>query len=463
MIDKVFLENFKAFKEAKFELKPITIFVGPNNGGKSTLIQSVILIQQTLLGIDNSAVNLNGTKNFGNFKDIVNQKSGKNEVCIKLDFDDSTSVKFKVAENDSKLIIKDFFCDTGEFKYSLTDLNPNDYDGVSVRYSQKCNIEFDSAMLEKNKIPAWHLEPIFYRDKFFFKISDIGDSSIFVNQYLKTVRYKVQKKDKNSVSADIWGDRSLKKLMEVISFYSGIIKSSNDFYKKIGDYFGNIQYIGPLRDPANRSYERGSYNYVGTTGEHAVQILADHPDVKDDVEKYLVDIDIADSLYISSATNEKNFEFHVRTKITEDEVNFADMGFGTSQMLPIIVQSSMSNKESLIIIEQPELHLHPRVQASLADFFIKKASKKLKFLLETHSDYLLERLRYNIIEGNIPTEDVAIYYIEQSEVEKCSTITKIDIDSNGQYSNLPEHYITNFRLEETRKITRKLLEKIYGN
>lgn len=226
------------------------------------------------------------------------------------------------------------------------------------------------------------------------------------------------------------------------------------------DYFNNIKYIGPLRHPANRSYEMGLYNYVGVMGEHAVQILANNPELKDNVEKLFGVMDIADALRISGSNTEKNFEFRVKTKITTDGVNFADIGCGTSQILPIIVQSLMPNKESLIIIEQPELHLHPRVQASLADFFVKLASEKQKLLLETHSDYLLERLRYNIIEGNIRTEDVAIYYIEQNEDIKSSTVTKININSKGQYSNLPEDYITNFKLEETRNLARKLLENL---
>jgi predicted ATPase len=80
LIDRVFLENFKAFKRAEFELKPITILVGPNNGGKSSLIQSIILIQQTLLGVGNGVINLMGQKNFGNFKDLVNQKSEKRSL-----------------------------------------------------------------------------------------------------------------------------------------------------------------------------------------------------------------------------------------------------------------------------------------------------------------------------------------------------------------------------------------------
>lgn len=464
MIDKIFLENFKAFRQAEFELKPITILVGPNNSGKSTLIQSIILIQQTLLGVGNSAINLNGIKNFGNFNDLVNQKSGNKEIRIGFDFADGTSIKFTVAEEDSNVFIKDFFCNTAEFKYSLIDLNMNDYDKGSVSYSQKCNIEFDQETLVKNKIPAYQVEPIFYRDKFFLKISDIGESKILVKQYFEDL-FNSERLNKNYKFKNMKGDKTLDKIMNILSFYSNIIKLSNDFYKKLEFCFSNIQYIGPLRHPADRFYEKGSFNYVGVMGEHAVQILADNPKVKDDVENYFADMDIANNLNILINNNDKTFEFRVKMKNTDDEVNFADIGFGASQVLPIIVQSSMSNRglfnrESLIIIEQPELHLHPKVQASLADFFVELASDEHKFLLETHSDYLLERLRYNIIDGKIPTEDVAIYYIEQNEAKKCSTITKIDINSKGQYTNLPEDYITNFKLEETRKIARKLLENL---
>ena len=204
----------------------------------------------------------------------------------------------------------------------------------------------------------------------------------------------------------------------------------------------------------------GSYTDVGSMGEHAVQILANDSQLNNNVGKNFRNMDIADTFKISSSNGEKNFRFIVKTKIADNGVNFADVGCGTSQILPIIVQSLMPHEESLIIIEQPEVHLHPKVQADLADFFIKAASKKKKFLLETHSDYFIERIRYNIMTGDIRTEDVAIYYIEQNEAEKCSTITTININSNGQYSNLPDDYITNFRLKETRKITKKLLETL---
>jgi hypothetical protein len=330
-----------------------------------------------------------------------------------------------------------------------------DYDKEYVKYSQKCNITFDQEIMEKNGIPLWNVNPTFYREKFFFKISDIGDLTKFLRQYVETYVEKNGIDIKNFYQGDVYD-----KFMSTLKFYSNLMKSSADFYQKLQNCFNNIQYIGPLRHPADRSYERGSFDYVGAKGEHAVQILADNPNVKNDVEKYFEDMDIANTLNILSSANEKNFEFRIKTKITEDEVNFADIGFGTSQILPIIVQSSISNKESLIMIEQPELHLHPRVQASLADFFVKLAPKRQKFLLETHSDYLLERLRYNILDGNIRTEDVAIYYIEQSKAEKCSTITKIIINSRGQYSNLPDNYTTNFKLEETRKIAKKLLDTL---
>ena len=443
------MKNFKAFKEVEIELKPITILVGPNNSGKSSLIQSIILIQQTLMGSGNNVINTSGQK-FGSFSELVNQKSDKKEIVFRLDFSDKTCIEFGVVEEDNYLFIKDFLCKTDTFRYSLNDLSIKDYDKEYIKNPKKCNITFDENILKHKKILEFDAEPIFYRDSFFLKINSVGDSNKFINKHITKLV------SESTLNKDV----AVENIIRSLSFYNDVVKSSNDFYQKIKNNFNNIKYIGPIRHAANRSYEMGSYTDVGPMGEHAVQILANDAQLKDDVGKNFRDMDIADTFEISSSNGEKNFGFIVKTKIADKGVNFADVGCGTSQILPIIVQSLMPHEESLIIIEQPEVHLHPKVQADLADFFIKAASKNKKFLLETHSDYFIERIRYNIMTGDIHTEDVAIYYIEQNEAEKCSTITTININSNGQYSNLPDDYITNFRLKETRKITKKLLETL---
>jgi len=449
LLDKISLKNFKAFKEAEIEVKPVTILVGPNNSGKSSLIQSILLIQQTLMGAGNSVLNTSGQK-FGNFSELVNQKSDKKEIVFKLDFSDKTCIKFRVAEKDKYLFVKDFFCKTDTFTYSLNDLDIKDYDKEYIKNQKKCTLKFDKNILKSKKILGISAEPVFYRDSFFLKIDSVGDSSKFIDDCItKLVGGTTSSKYVNP-----------ELIVRSLNFYNNAVKVSNDFYQEVKNNFNNIKYIGPIRHVADRSYERGSYTDVGSRGEHAVQILASDSELKDNSEKEFRNMDIADTFEISSSGRGKSFGFIVKTKIAGKGINFADVGCGTSQILPIIVQSLIPTEESLIMVEQPEAHLHPKVQADLADFFVKAASKNKKFLLETHSDYFIERIRYNIMTGDIPTEDVAIYYIEQNKAEKCSTVITIDINSKGQYSNLPDNYITNFRLKETRKITKKLLETL---
>lgn len=484
MLNKISLKNFKAFREAEIELKPITILVGPNNSGKSSLIQSIILLQQTLMGSTNNVINTEGQK-FGSFADLVHQKSDKKEIDFKLDFSDETSIEFTVAEEDTNLFIKNFSLKSEVFCYTLKDLNIRDYTAENeIRSAKKGSITFAENFKKNKKLLQFDAAPIFYRESFFFKISSIGDFSKFINEYVARLNIisdmiesfttrnesniSLVKKTFNEIMD---GSLNIDEIMDdgvivsdcisdTIYFYNNCVKSSDDFYKKIKKEFSNIKYIGPIRDLGGRSYEIGKYNDVGSMGEHAVQILANDSKLKTSVEKCLSNMRVVDTLDISKSTNKKNFEFLLKTKITEKGVNFVDMGCGTSQILPIIVQSLLSDDESLIIVEQPELHLHPKVQADLADFFVNVSSENNKFVLETHSDYFIERIRYNIMVGDLNVENVAIYYIEQNEAEKCSTIETININSKGQYSNLPEGYITNFRLKETQKMTKKLLESL---
>lgn len=444
MLNKISLKNYKAFRKAEIELKPITILVGPNNSGKSSLIQSILLIQQTLES-GNSVINTS-SKKFSSFQKLVNQYSNNNEIDFRLDFNDKTYIEFTIKEENEDIFIKNFICFDEMFTYSLQDLNIDDYmDKNIIENSNKCILEFNEKILKKKGILEFYVEPVFLRESFFFKIKSLGNFEKFLKQYIL----------KQNIDKLKW-----ESIISSMNFYNGTVQLSNDFYQKTKRDFENIKYIGPIRDEADRFYESGLFNYVGLTGEHAVQILASNSNLKHEVEKHFQDMDIAKNLEILNPSAEKNFQFLLKTKITKEGVNFADIGCGTSQILPVIVQSLISLKESLIMIEQPEAHLHPKVQADLADFFVKVSSADKKFLLETHSDYFIERIRYNIMKKTIRTEDVAIYYIEQNENEKCSTIETIDINSNGQYSNLPDDYITNFRLKETRKITKKLLETL---
>ncbi|VVB93271.1 DNA replication and repair protein RecF [uncultured archaeon] len=463
MIKKITLDNFKAFKHAEIEIKPITILVGPNNGGKSSILQAIGLIQQTLkLGGPEEVLKFRTPHlNLGNFDTLIHQDLEKKEMHFNFELEDGKYFDINVLKNpdNNEVYVKDFSCNNGRFEYTINEITkkkgtPKDESAYYVPKTFKFDIKTSGK--EKYKEFFETFIPTFYRNNFFFIIA-----------------FYEEKKDKMFLIPDIFESTKSKAnirsdFMENLRFYLNLQKISTDFYQNIKQDFQNIIYIGPLRAIARRSYEKGDYNDVGTEGEHAVQILASNSEIRNDSQEYLKKMDIVNSLYVSEMEeNSKIFEFKLKTKITDKEVNYADTGSGTAQILPLIVQSLKQQKESLILIEQPEIHLHPKIQADLADFFVKFASNERKFLLETHSDYFIERIRYCIMNEDISSDNVAIYYIEQDEDKKCSTYTEIKINSKGQYStsnlpdgNLPDNYVTNFKLEENRKMMKKLLENL---
>jgi predicted ATPase len=132
------------------------------------------------------------------------------------------------------------------------------------------------------------------------------------------------------------------------------------------------------------------------------------------------------------------------------ELDITDVGFGISQVLPVVIQGFLSSDDSITLIEQPEIHLHPKMQADLADLFIDivriKDNKKFKYkkslIVETHSEYLLKRLRRRISEGKIEPENVAIYLVSKSKDKEKdnSEINRLDIEATGNFTYPTEFY-----------------------
>jgi predicted ATPase len=112
-----------------------------------------------------------------------------------------------------------------------------------------------------------------------------------------------------------------------------------------------------------------------------------------------------------------------------DKTNLADVGFGGSQVLPLVVQALTAPKESLMIAEQPEIHLNPRLQGVLADLFVDMAKQDRRVIVETHSEHLLLRLRTLVARGVIPPSDVALYFVEKRDGK--STVREIPITTKG--------------------------------
>jgi predicted ATPase len=121
------------------------------------------------------------------------------------------------------------------------------------------------------------------------------------------------------------------------------------------------------------------------------------------------------------------------------EVLITDVGFGVSQVLPVLVLCYYVPEGSTIILEQPEIHLHPSVQAGLADVFIDAVKRrKIQIILESHSEHLLRRLQRRIAEEQYSPDNAALYFC--STVNGTSQLTPLQIDLYGHISNWPEGF-----------------------
>ena len=122
------------------------------------------------------------------------------------------------------------------------------------------------------------------------------------------------------------------------------------------------------------------------------------------------------------------------------EALLTDVGFGVSQVLPVVTLLQYVPEGSTVILEQPEIHLHPLAQAGLADVIINAAlHRRVQVVLESHSEHLLLRLQRRIAEQSIPAEDIKLYFCSAPQGD--SQLTKLKLDLFGQITNWPENFL----------------------
>jgi hypothetical protein len=211
-------------------------------------------------------------------------------------------------------------------------------------------------------------------------------------------------------------------------------------YLSLLHYVGNqtsalcsrLSYIGPLREHPSRFYQSKEElpMTVGLRGEDAPQVLFLKEDerFRTDVNRWLKSLGLTSRAWCAKL-DEDLFSVITRDPITKSRVNFADTGFGLSQLLPLVVQAFHSPPGSLIFLEQPEIHLNPRLQCHLSGLLTAVAEAGKTVVVETHSEHLVLALRALIAEGKLKSEDVGLYYVERSGAK--STARQIPIQKDG--------------------------------
>ncbi len=213
--------------------------------------------------------------------------------------------------------------------------------------------------------------------------------------------------------------------------------------------------FAPIRSKPHRTYDEFSEDY-SPEGDHVptlmARLLRQEPTSADSqrLQQALVRFGKESGLFkkidVKRLGKKVSDPFQLQVAIGGPSVNLADVGYGVSQVLPIVVQTVLKTRSKVLLLQQPEVHLHPRAQAALGSFFVDRvAHDDRMFLVETHSDYFVDRIRQEVACGNLSHEKVLILFFHKPELD--TSVWPITIDAQGNVENAPAEY-RGFFLEE---------------
>ena len=248
------------------------------------------------------------------------------------------------------------------------------------------------------------------------------------------------------------------------------VESISQAVTKITSFFtSKIRYLGPLRaDPqASQKFAPSSeLDDVGAKGEYAAAVYdanqnarikwynpftkqIERGTLKEALDNWVRYLDVANQINIETA-GQSGFSWQVVHKEGHKPFPLSAVGVGVSQILPILVMGLLAPNDTLLIVEQPELHLHPSVQARLGDFFVGLSKCNKQCLIETHSENLVSQLRYHIVQaGGMENSDCIIYFVDQG-IEGAARFEPVEISPQGNILNWPDGFFDETMLQEDR-------------
>ncbi len=433
MLTKLSLKNFKAFESiSDIELKPITIFLGPNNSGKSSILSALRILTQTVESYDRGVVLLlNGIMgDFGTYKDLVYNNNTAKHLELSFSFKRSDLPKYSGVKGDDELNVKlkyKYRSSLHEIVLKGIELKKSGKQLISTEYSDDSERQVIRSVggVEVPASKRSSISQLFEYEKFLPR---------FVSSFSNSKKEDFQKLEENFRLASRVGNYAYRELR-------------------------SIEYVGAMRVPPSRFYlfsgERRAR--VGSAGENAASIIAmdsmrkgtKTKDIRGSVVSWLKKAGIASDLKVVNLSD-RYYEIHIQHPITGEYQNFADVGYGNSQVVPILVGGFNLLPGDTYIVEEPEIHLHPKAQAELGDFFLELNQRGIQSLIETHSEHLILRLQQHIASKLISSSDVAIYYVYAKDGQK--KLIKMNLDEKARFTkDWPEGFFPE-GLEEARKL-----------
>lgn len=490
MLKSISLENYKCFKEkTDIDIAPLTVLCGVNSSGKSSILKSLLMLKQSYentLSFNELTFNGKYVDN-GFFKDIVYQKQG-NSFIIKNTFEIIRPSKQKihgVSEADAttfnellKIFKKyefDLHCKIDCFKISIElsvcGLTSTEEISKKLKNSISNYDVFISLMQKENN----ELKPILKNDiHILLHKSETVKKNYFGRIYdviIENMPYDVGSETKifsdsiPSCSCYFEGVKLVKlyKANPDIDNISMILPNLYSIFRIISYQYKNIKHISPLRTMPNRRYIFDeNVNSTGMGGEFTAQTLYCYKDRNivfyEPPENNILSFNHTkcDTL-MNAAKLWGNYlgigdisveQFEEMLKLNISQENIVDVGFGISQGLPVIISGLLLKNAETLLLEQPEIHLHPNMQMKMADFLITQAYNNKNLIVETHSDHIINRITRRVMEDKTGTlrKKIKIYFVQGYDIDN-PIYSGIDFDPIDGLVNAPDEFFTQFGSE----------------
>uniref|UniRef100_UPI003F4960A1 AAA family ATPase n=1 Tax=Niallia taxi TaxID=2499688 RepID=UPI003F4960A1 len=483
------INNFKNIRSSgPIAKEKFTVLSGVNSGGKSSIIQGLLLLKDLVNGKNDYQIDFTGTHSqLGDFEDVLNKDRNKDTIDLEFEilfeknasFDNlfvdlSKSIegisltRNKKEINANMINIKVIFSFgsikenskrreyVGVRKYFVSfnygekyvfldityDLESNSYKVKSNRYDIVFKDEFMDFLMEKPSYIFKETTQDYFQRNLNTKLSNLTRIS-FDNLLYPTFIYNgnsyINKKKSSVFFSDLFNSK-IKKVLETLT--------------------DQITYLGPLREEPKLSYYTSGVNKgnIGVKGENAPRIFyhSSHKTFRfvlppyDEEETFISSFNKSSLSKLVSAWasyilgTKVNYVVHKYTtesyglfhKLNNKTNRMTNVGVGASQIFPILIEGIRGGSGGLFVLEQPEIHLHPLAQARLADFLIGiSLSKNKKVLIETHSEHIINRIVRRNIRQEFNQKEVNIIFVDGKQIES------IQRDDYGMINEWPNGFL----------------------
>ena len=429
MLSHLAFTSFKSWPRAELQLAPITGLFGTNSSGKTSILQFLLLLKQTKDATDRAlSLELNGSfVQLGTIRDAIHRHQETSSLRFALGF-----------RLDDELSLQD---PSGRRTQSIAS-------GREVTYAADIEVAQKAPRAERLAFGldglTFSLEPGRGKEREF-------DLKVTPDDRFRFVRTQGRPWGlPGPIKSYAFPDQARTYFQN-----AGFLADLEATYEAEMD---RLYYLGPLREYPQRDYlwARSRPTDVGRRGEKAIDAILAATEAGEKlnlqpgarlmpfqkmVAHWLRELGLIHSFTVKEIREGTNrWQALVVTREGGSEVLLTDVGLGVSQVLPVITLLLYVPEGSTVILEQPEIHLHPLAQANLADVIIYAARRRrVQVIVESHSEQLLLRLQRRIAEGALTSEMVKLYFCDAPA--GASQLTELELDLFGNIGNWPPNFM----------------------